>query len=100
MMGILSALRGRGVIEPGAGGGYWAWQLAQAGVNVAAYDPADVEAGMFVGRKPWFPVKRGDQSVAGKHPGRSLLLCWPSYDKPWAAEALAAYGGDQLFYIG
>jgi hypothetical protein len=97
---IKRALRSRGVVEPGAGGGYWAWQLAQAGVSVAAYDPGDAEAGMFIGRKPWFPVKRGDQAVVTKHPGRSLLLCWPSYDKPWAAEALASYTGDQLFYIG
>ena len=97
---IKRALAGRGIVEPGAGGGYWAWQLAQAGVGVAAYDPAGEEAGMFIGRKPWHPVKRGDESVVTQHPDRALLLCWPSYGKPWAAKALSAYTGDQLFYAG
>lgn len=33
-------LDGRGVVEVGAGMGYWAWQLTQLGVDVVAYDKA------------------------------------------------------------
>jgi hypothetical protein len=97
---ITARLAGRSVVEPGAGGGYWAWQLAQAGVDVAAYDPGGTAAARFVTGEPWFPVRPGDDSAVADHPGRALLLCWPSYSDPWAARALAAYGGGQLFYVG
>jgi hypothetical protein len=43
---------------------------------------------------------RGDHGEVAHHPDRAMLLCWPSYDEPWAAWSLAAYKGDQLFYIG
>lgn len=36
---IRNQIDGRGIVEIGAGGGYWAWQLQQAGVDVVAYDP-------------------------------------------------------------
>jgi hypothetical protein len=48
----------------------------------------------------YFPVRRADHAAAGLHPGSALLLCWPSYSKPWAEQALAAYRGDLLIYIG
>lgn len=86
--------------EPGAGGGYWAWQLAQAGVGVAAYEPASPAENNFVVGEPWIPVQRGDHTVTADHPARSLLLCWPSYDESWGTEALRAYKGTQLFYAG
>jgi hypothetical protein len=34
------------------------------------------------------------------HPDRALFLCWPSFDDPWAAQALACYAGDLLIYAG
>lgn len=34
------------------------------------------------------------------HPDRVLLMIWPSYDKPWAAEALKTYKGDVFLYVG
>lgn len=98
---IKSRLNSTGIVEPGAGHGYWAWQLAQAGIDVAAYEPADPEGNAFVlGDEPWFPVRRCDHTVVAEHPEHALLLCWPSYDKSWAAEALRAYEGSQLFYAG
>ena len=93
-------LAGRGVVEPGAGGGYWAWQLAQSGIDVVAYDPAPPEANKFVSGRPWCPVLRNDHRVVSGHPDRALFLCWPSYDEDWAGNALALYRGDQLFYAG
>jgi hypothetical protein len=97
---ITERLAGRGIVEPGAGGGYWAWQLSQAGADVIAYEPEHPDDNTFVTGQPWFPVLRGDHGEVAHHPDRSLLLCWPSYDQPWAAWSLAAYKGDQLFYIG
>ncbi len=45
-------------------------------------------------------VRPGDASVAGRHPDRVLLLCWPPYDDPMARDALSAYGGDLVVYVG
>ena len=97
---IAGRLDGRGVVEPGAGGGYWAWQLAQAGVDVAAYDPAAETGSKYAVGEPWFTVLTDGHEATAHHPDRSLLLCWPSYSEPWAAQALACYEGDQLFYAG
>jgi hypothetical protein len=97
---IKERLDGRGVVEPGAGGGYWAWQLAQAGVDVVACDPQDWSENKHFEGDPWFPVTRGDHRAVKRHPDRSLLLCWPTYSDGWAANALRAYKGDQLFYAG
>ncbi len=97
---IVSRLSGTGIVEPGAGSGYWAWQLAQAGADVVAYDPAPPDANKFTTGKPWYPVLRNDHRVVSRHPGRSLLLCWPGYGSDWAGTALAMYGGNQVFYAG
>lgn len=97
---ITERLDGRGIVEPGAGGGYWAWQLSQAGADVVAFDPLGAEGNKYVTSDPWFPVLTGDHSVTADWPERALFLCWPSYDEPWGAQALAAYEGDQLFYAG
>lgn len=97
---ITERSEGRGIVETGAGGGYWAWQLAQAGADVVAYEPVAPEDNKFVTGPEWHPVLRGDHGETARHPDRSLLLCWPSYSEPWAAWSLAAYKGDQLFYAG
>lgn len=97
---IRERLAGRGIVEPGAGAGYWAWQLTQAGVDVAAYEPVCPADNKFVDGNQWHPVLRDDHGATAHHPDRSLLLCWPSYGEPWAAWSLAAYKGDQLFYVG
>lgn len=94
-----SILGGRGVVEPGAGSGYWAWQLRQAGVDVAAYDPYEVEDNPYTLRE-WTTVLRDGHGAPAHHPDRALFLCWPDYDNPWAAHSLASYRGDLLIYAG
>lgn len=90
-----------GVVEIGAGGGYWAMLLQQRGVDVIAYDPQPPpgESRWHTGRA-WTAVHKGDHTMAAEHPTRTLLLCWPSYDKPWPARALECYTGDTVVYIG
>ncbi|MGH7743334.1 MAG: methyltransferase domain-containing protein [Candidatus Dormibacteria bacterium] len=87
-----------GVVEIGAGGGYWATLLQQRGVDVVAYDPAPENSKWHHGT--WTVVHSGDHRVAADHPTRTLLLCWPSYREPWAAKALEYYAGDTVIYIG
>jgi hypothetical protein len=95
MKGILG---GRGVAEIGAGGGYWAWQLQQAGIDIVAYDPREVADNSEYTCREWTTVLRDDHSAAARHPDRALFLCWPTMGDPWAARALDRYPGDLLIY--
>lgn len=98
---IADLLGGRGVVEIGAGSGYWAWQLDQAGVDVVAYEPNHPTDNNFVGvLEPYVPLLRDDASAAAKHPDRALFLSWPNYAEPWGAHALTSYQGDLLIYVG
>jgi len=90
-----------GVVDIGAGGGYWAMLLQQRGVDVIAYDPEPPPCvSSWHAGKAWTAVHRGDHRMAAEHPNRTLLLCWPSYDEPWAAEAVDCYQGDTVVYVG
>ena len=93
-------LAGRGVVEPGAGTGYWAWQMRQAGIDTVAYEPNEPGQGNGYARRTWTTVLPGDHTAPNHHPDRALFLCWPSYAEPWAAQALACYAGDMLIYAG
>lgn len=104
---------GRRVMELGAGRGYWAAQMAAAGIDVKAYDfepPDKVANGSFPSGGElddvWHPV--GDLGQFERDAaGRSedvLFLCWPpGWGNTMASEALAAFeesGGKRLIFIG
>ncbi len=102
------------IVEIGAGSGYWAWCLAQAGADIVAYDiaPPDsglpwphgsLDAGNYWFEHEWHQVLEGGPEAAARHPDRALFLCWPPLDSPMADEALTAYrdaGGKTLAYLG
>ena len=96
---IAGLVAGRGVLEIGAGTGYWAWQLAQAGVDVRAYDKAP-GGNRYCGTTEYHPVLQGGPEVASLYGERALFLCWPPYDDPLAADALRSYDGDLLIHAG
>ena len=87
-----------GVVEIGAGLGYWARMLTARGVDVHAYDIAP-EGNNWCEGEPWHPVAVGGPELAGEYPSRTLLLCWPPMTS-MAAEAVNAYRGDTIVYIG
>ncbi|MDZ4835829.1 MAG: dual specificity protein phosphatase family protein [Candidatus Melainabacteria bacterium] len=94
-----------GLVEIGAGKGYWANMLREMGVDVVAYDtnPLDVRSNEFHVGTAFSKVVEGDTSAASKHPDRTLLLCWPPPDDRMAADALKAYseaGGKKLVFVG
>jgi hypothetical protein len=95
-----------GVVEVGAGTGYWARTLHDHGLDVIAYDlapPPSSANRWFAGRMPWYPVLEGNETVADAHSGRTLLLVWPSRNQDWAARAVERYyqaGGHQVVYVG
>lgn len=87
-------------VEIGAGTGYWARLLAEAGATVRAYD--NNSWGMSKGVL-WYPVERGSSKSAAKHPESALLLIWPPYKKRMGVDAVAAYlraGGEKVVYVG
>lgn len=96
------------IVEVGAGRGYWAKVLSDAGVDVVAYEPT-VQDGDLSGNHwhaseyeigLYFDLQQGDATACAKHGNRALLLCWPPYSDPMAATALQAYPGNDLIWIG
>ena len=92
------------IVEIGAGNGYWAHVLSRAGADVVAYDVALGRRNRWVdGERRWFDVQYGDEFAASRHPDRTLLLCWPPYNRPMAYDAARhhrAFGGKRLAYVG
>lgn len=85
----------RQIVEIGAGSGYWAWMLSQHGVNVRAFDREK-----WPGPHRYHNILVGTAAAAGIDRDRTLMLCWPPYDEPMGADALTAYKGKQVVYIG
>jgi hypothetical protein len=96
----------RGVVEIGAGTGYWAWFADQLGLDVAAFDlhPSPSPANeWFSGTPQWHPVSPSDHHVVTQHPDRTLLIVWPPKNETWPVEALDLYasaGGTCVAYVG
>ena len=98
---IVEQLDGRPVVEIGAGTGYWAWQLEQAGVDVAAYDPnPPADDNHFCKAGPYTTVLADDATAVKHHQDRTLLMVWPPYGGEHARHALSLYEGDLLIYAG
>lgn len=84
----------RRTLEVCAGTGVWAALLRQHGVQITATD-LNPPASTF------FPVEALDAVEAvKKHQPDVLFLCWPPYAKLTAYNALRAFRGDLVVYIG
>lgn len=92
------------LVEVGAGRGYWARLAAEAGVDILAYDqypPGGGEQNRWHhSPTTFFNVAKADAEVAGKHPDRTLFLCWPPWGMDVASRALRSYRGDTVIYVG
>lgn len=92
------------IVDFGAGTGYWAKILTAAGGDVVAIDnvqPGTLNSymdGQEIGK--WFPVQHGNVSDLACHSDRALLLCWPPYNDSTASDAVKAWGGNVVIYIG
>jgi hypothetical protein len=89
-----------GLVDPIAGTGYWAYLLAQLGVDVACYD-SNPGANVWHGDKLYAGIcaKDGAEAVA-LHPDRTLFLSWPPFAQDVGARILMAYKGKRVIYIG
>jgi hypothetical protein len=93
-----------GLVDPIAGTGYWAYLLAQVGVDVVCYD---LNPGTTLLTNGWHGedlyaevcAKDCAEAVA-LHPDRTLFLSWPPHGQDVGARALLAYEGKRVVYIG
>jgi hypothetical protein len=103
---VIARVSPTGVVEVGAGTGYWASLLREIGVDTVAYDPAPPGSPSntwFHSSAAWFPVEQADETVVQRHPQRTLLIVWPTRNEAWAADALrdfGAAGGTTVVYVG
>ncbi|MFE3957940.1 hypothetical protein ACFXPS_27645 [Nocardia sp. NPDC059091] len=110
---IATRCAGCPLTEIGAGRGYWAAQLAHAGLTVRAYDtdpPNTTENPSFPPspgqRSLWHPVGPAtpDAAATAGRDHHTLLLCWPpGWGNHMASTALADFttaGGTHLIYLG
>jgi hypothetical protein len=91
------------LVEMGAGTGYWAWLVRQAGGDILAFDrypPPDPRNRWHAGEKQWTEVRPGGARLLARHPGRTLFLCWPPQDEPMAVQCLEVFRGDVVVYVG
>lgn len=103
-----------GILEIGAGTGYWAEQIERlTGVHVEAYDisplafrrfrpRADEENGWHLTHKGFFQVGRGDENEVRDWPGYTLVLMFPPKEEefPLGYNALRLYTGEYFVYVG
>ena len=93
------------ICELGGGNGYWAWMLQQIGCDISSYDIAPIrnkcdqanEWHDLPCQPAWSVVEKCSNEMI---PTETLMLCWPPYDQPMAAECLKRYKGNNLIYIG
>ncbi len=95
------------IVEIGAGTGYWASLVADAGGDIICYDNRSwsklSQSGGAMHHGAYHPVAYGTGAYAGRHPDRTLFLCWPPYKTEMAYRALARYlaaGGRRVVYVG
>ena len=91
------------LVEVGAGTGYWAMLLQDAGADVVALDthpPHPGNKNTFVKPFAYTEVLFGGPGSLKRYPDRTLFLCWPPYNTPMAMACLKVYRGQQLVYIG
>lgn len=89
------------LLEVGAGSGYWTYELRKAGVDVIATDVEPGEDNRYKFAQAWTAVQKLDAVAAAKrYRRRTLLTVWPDYREQWSADALKAYKGKRVIYVG
>jgi hypothetical protein len=99
------------IVEMGAGTGYWAYLITQAGGDIIAFDKQphyNLQATPFSRRmeanNQWTEVLQGEctrlKSTLVRYPDRTLFLCWAPYNDNFAYRCLKTYKGNKLVVVG
>lgn len=90
------------LIEIGAGTGYWAKLISDAGGDIIAYDyrPPSKKNNPYKHTTQYFNVSYGKPKTLKRYRTRILFLCWPPYATRMAADCLLNYKGDIFAYVG
>jgi len=98
----LEEMRGRKVIEMGAGSGYWAWRLESVAKEVRPYDKAPQWMGdnSWLIRKEWTRVEYGSVETLESSEADTLLLVWPNYFSDFGFDCLDKFKGERVVYVG
>ena len=95
-----------GIVEMGAGTGYWARLLVERGVTMTAFDlePAPSARNQwFAGREAWTAIEGSECYVASDHADKTLLIVWPTRNETWASETVESHGrsgGQRVAFVG
>lgn len=89
------------IIEVGAGAGYWASLVRQAGGSIVALDKDPYKNDWVEGN--WTQVDKLSsyyQLRKKNYSNHTLFLCWPPYADSMAFDCLKKYKGSRLIYVG
>jgi hypothetical protein len=93
-----------GLVDPIAGTGYWAYLLAQLGLDVVSYDlnpGKELHNNGWHGTDLYAEVAEMDcAQAAALHPDRTLFLSWPPHGSDVGTRTLLGYQGTRVIYIG
>ena len=90
------------ILEIGAGFGLWAGMLSIAGVAIKATDIDPTKNLDEFIKEPYADVETlpAVDSVEKYNDADCLFICWPEYNKSYAADALSKFSGKYIVYIG
>ncbi|MBX9878112.1 MAG: tetratricopeptide repeat protein [Candidatus Obscuribacterales bacterium] len=92
------------LVEIGAGTGYWAGLVKNAGGDIVAFDVAPVPSKgnqwhMTAG-KQFFDVQPGDETAVRRFSDRTLFLSWPPNTNRCGYNTLRLFRGKRFIYVG
>lgn len=89
------------VVEIGAGTGYWASLINEAGGRIKAFDiaPPSRDKNSYCSSHLFFEVEKGGTEVLENFSEASLFLCWPPRNQ-MALKSLETFTGEKVIYIG
>ena len=88
------------MLEVGAGSGYVASELQDAGVNIIPTNPNQFDYSENW-QNEWTEIERLDAvSAIEKYPDRTVLISWPCYRSDWSTDVLNAVENQTVIYIG
>jgi tetratricopeptide (TPR) repeat protein len=92
------------LVEIGAGTGYWAGLVKNAGGDIVAFDvepiPSKGNIWHMRAKKQFAKVQLGDETETRRFPDRTLFLSWPPETNRCAYNALTHFTGNRLIYVG